>query len=96
VALLLAQFMSGQVAALVVAPLALAVAQSSGLDARALGMAVALGCSLCFPTPTGHPVNIMVLSLGGYRFRDFLKVGLPLTVLSLVLILVGLRVFWGL
>lgn len=96
VAMVLTQFMSGQVAALVVAPLALAAAASAQLDSRALGMAVALGCSLAFMTPYGHPVNIMVMSSGGYHFRTFTRIGIPLTILSILVILAGLAIFWGL
>lgn len=96
IAMLMTQFMSGQVSALVLAPLALAAAQQSGADPRALCMAVALGCSLAFPTPYGHPVNIMVMNPGGYNFRDFLRVGLPLTVLIFAGIIAGLHFFWGL
>ncbi len=95
VALLITQIMSSQVAALVLAPLALVAAQQVGADPRALGMAVALGCSLCFPTPFGHPVNIMVMTPGGYAFRDYMRVGLPLTVIAIGVILLGLKVFWG-
>jgi len=94
VALLLTQFMSSQVTALVLAPLALAAAAGLGADARSLGMAVALGCSLSFPTPYGHPVNLMVMSPGGYTFRDFVRVGLPLTLLVIITILIGLHFFW--
>jgi di/tricarboxylate transporter len=94
IALVLTQFMSGQVASLVLAPLAIVVAQSIGADARAFGMAVALGCSLAFPTPFGHPVNIMVMNAGNYHFRDYVRVGVPLTLLSIVLVLAGLA-WWG-
>jgi len=96
IAMLLTQFMSGQVAALVVAPLALAAATSAQIDSRALGMAVALGCSLAFPTPYGHPVNIMVMSSGGYNFRTYARIGIPLTILVILAILAGLAIFWGL
>lgn len=94
IALLLTQFMSGQVASLVLAPIAIVAATSIGVDARVFGMAVALGCSLAFPTPFGHPVNVMVMSPGNYHFRDYLRVGIPLTLLSIGLILAGLA-WWG-
>ena len=87
---------SGQVAAIVMIPLALAAAQTVGLDARPFAMAVAMGCSLAFLTPLGHPVNIMVMNPGGYSFRDYAKVGLPLTVIAYVLILFLIHIFWGL
>jgi di/tricarboxylate transporter len=94
-ALLMTQIMGGQVASLVLAPLALSAAHISGIDARSLAMAVALGCSLAFPTPYGHPVNLMVMSPGGYHFKDYLRVGLPLTILAFLTILFGLHQFWG-
>lgn len=96
IAMLLTQVMSGQVAALVVAPLALAAAAAAQLDARTLSMAVALGCSLAFMTPYGHPVNIMVMSPGGYNFRNYMRIGIPLTILSILVILAGLTIFWEL
>jgi di/tricarboxylate transporter len=89
------QIIGGQVASLILAPLALSAAHTIQSDPRGLGMAVALGCSLGFMTPFGHPVNIMVMSSGGYTFRDFIKVGTPLTILVIAIILIGLRLFWG-
>jgi di/tricarboxylate transporter len=94
-AFIFTQIMSGQVAALVLAPVAITVASHLHLDARALGMAVALGCSLSFPTPFGHPVNVLVMTPGGYTFRDYFRVGMPLTLLAIVFILTGLHLFWG-
>jgi len=96
IALLLTQLMGGQVASLAMAPLALSAAVDLGVDPRSMGMAVALGCSLAFLTPFGHPVNLMVMSPGGYTFRDFVKVGAPLTILVMLVILAGLYFFWGL
>jgi len=89
------QLMGGQVASLVMAPLAISAAQTLGVDVRGMGMAVALGCSLAFPTPFGHPVNIVVMNAGGYSFKDYLRVGGPLTVLVAAIILIGLYFFWG-
>ncbi|MFZ6026324.1 MAG: SLC13 family permease [Chloroflexota bacterium] len=91
----LTQLMGGQVASLVMAPLAISAAQTLGIDARGMGMAVALACSLAFPSPFGHPVNIVVMSAGGYTFKDYLRVGGPLTILVAILILFGLHLFWN-
>ena len=95
-AALLAQFVSGQVAAISLAPLALAAAAQTNGDPHTILLGVALGCSLTFSTPTAHPTNIMVMSPGGYQFRDYLRMGLPLTILCYILILLGLRIFFGL
>jgi di/tricarboxylate transporter len=94
ITLLLTQFMSGQVASLVLAPVAIVAATTLNIDPRGFAMAVALACSLAFPTPFGHPVNVMVMNPGNYRFRDYLRVGLPLTVLSMGVILLGLS-WWA-
>jgi di/tricarboxylate transporter len=93
---IMTQAMSGQVSALVLAPIALSAAQIMDVDPRSMGMAVALGCSLAFPTPFGHPVNVMVMSPGGYTVRDYLSLGIPLTIIIFVVIIFGLRIFWGL
>jgi di/tricarboxylate transporter len=90
------QLVGGQVASLILSPLALSAALASGADARGMSMAVALGCSLAFLTPFGHPVNMMVMGPGGYTMRDFLRIGGPLTLLLILTILAGLHFFWGL
>jgi len=90
------QFMSGPVAPIVIIPLALTAANSFGIDPHPLAIAVALGCSLAFITPLAHPVNIMVMNPGGYRFKDFFRVGFPLTILAFITILAGLHFIWGL
>jgi di/tricarboxylate transporter len=95
-ATLLTQVMSGQVAAVVLAPIAIAAALHVGAEPRAIAMATALGCSMAFLTPTGHPVNVFVMGPGGYRFRDFLRVGLPLTLLLFLTVLLVLPLFWPL
>jgi di/tricarboxylate transporter len=51
---------------------------------------------MAFITPLGHPVNILVMTPGGYRFKDYLRVGLPLTIILFILLLVLLPVFWPL
>jgi di/tricarboxylate transporter len=93
---LLSQVMSGQVTAVVLTPMAVAAAQQVGADPRAFAMAVAMGCGMVFMTPTAHPVNVFVMGPGGYRFRDFLRVGLPLTLLSCLTLLLVLPIFWPL
>jgi len=95
-AALLAQAMSGTAVAAVVAPVAILAAQRLGADPRAVAMAVVLGASMAFPTPLGHPVNLLVMGPGGYRFRDFLVVGIPLALLLFGVTAALLPVFWPL
>ena len=59
-------------------------------------MAVALATSVAFITPLGHPVNVLVMGPGGYKFSDYTRVGLLLTVLIFSVIILFLPVFWPL
>lgn len=95
-AMLLTQAMNGAAVAVVVAPIAIEAGHQLGVDPRGLAMGVALATSTAFLTPLGHPVNILVMSPGGYSFRDYLKVGLPLTLLVFAGVMLLLPVFWPL
>ena len=84
----LTQFIPGGSATpLVIAPIAITAAQQMGADPRAFAMVVALATSTSFLTPMGHPVNALVMGPGGYQPRDYLWLGLPLVLLSIVLAL---------
>jgi di/tricarboxylate transporter len=95
-AILLTQAMNGAAVAAVVAPIAIQTAQRLGVDPRAMAMGVALATSMAFLTPLGHPVNILVMGPGGYRFRDYFRVGLPLTLLLFALLVLLLPLLWPL
>jgi di/tricarboxylate transporter len=93
---LLSQAMKGAAVSAVIAPIAIQAAQQFGVDPRAMAMGVALATSMAFVTPLGHPVNILMMGPGGYSFKDFFKVGAPLTAMLFVAVLVILPVFWPL
>ncbi len=93
---LLTQAVSGVAVAAIMAPIAVASAAGSAAPAPALGMAVALGSSMAFLTPLGHPVNMMIMGAGSYRFRDYRKVGAPLFALITVVVLVVFALRWNL
>ncbi|HEX4497480.1 MAG TPA: SLC13 family permease [Thermoanaerobaculia bacterium] len=95
-AILLTQAMNGAAVGAVMAPIAIQTAQRIGVDPRAMTMGVALATSIAFLTPLGSPVNILVMGPGGYRFRDYFKVGLPLTLLLFALIVGLLPLVWPL
>jgi di/tricarboxylate transporter len=86
---LLVQVINGPALAAIVAPIAIYAAQQSGGDPHQWALGVALASSVAFLTPLGHPVNVLVMGPGGYGFRDYLRLGFPLTVLVLVVV-VGL------
>jgi di/tricarboxylate transporter len=94
--IVLAQAMKGAAVAAVMVPIAIQAAAQIHADPRALAMGVALATSMAFVTPLGHPVNILVMGEGGYRFRDYLRVGLPLTALLLVVLVLLLPRVWPL
>lgn len=76
------------------APIAVNTAADLGLSPYPLMMAVAIAASASFASPVSHPANVMIMGPGGYRFSDYLKVGIPLTVLVLVLAVLFVPVFW--
>lgn len=90
----LSLFLGGQTAGVILAPIAIAAAEASGSDPRALAMAVAVGCSMAFITPLGHPALLLVMSPGGYTFRDYMRLGLPLTIVIITAALAFLRWTW--
>ncbi|HVO43791.1 MAG TPA: SLC13 family permease, partial [Aggregatilineales bacterium] len=92
----LTQFMGGQVTALVTAPVAISAAISLHTSPQAIAVCVAIACSSSFLTPVAHPVNILMMGPGNYQFRDFFRVGWPLTILSFVMLMIGMVLFWKL
>lgn len=92
--MLLVQTVNGPVVATVMGPVAINIAQQSGADPRTMVMAVAVAASMAFVTPLGHPVNVLVMGPGGYNFKDFVKVGLPLAVLLFFVSMAFLWLFW--
>lgn len=81
--------------AVIFAPIAIQAALGMGSDPRAFAMAVALGTSMAFLIPTAHPVNVMMMGPGGYRVKDFMKVGWGLTAVLVVVVIVVLPIAWG-
>lgn len=82
------QFISNTATAVIFAPVALASAQVLEMSPYPLLMGVAVAASMAFSTPVASPTNAMVMSAGGYQFKDYVKVGLPLQiVLAVIMIL---------
>ncbi len=86
--LLLTELMTNNAAAALAFPVAYGLAQSYGLDVLPFAMAVAYGASASFLTPYGYTTNLMVQNLGAYRFRDYLRFGLPVSVAYTITVLV--------
>lgn len=82
---LLGMFISNTATAVLMAPVALAVAQTLGASPAPFAMTVALAASTAFMTPVSSPVNTLVVGPGNYRFMDFVRVGVPMALISLIL-----------
>ena len=93
---LAAQVMPTAAVAVLMAPIALNTAGNLGLSPYALMMTVALAASASFMSPVAHPANVLVMGPGGYRFTDYIKAGLPLTLVTLLVVLLVLPIFWPL
>lgn len=91
-----AQVMPTAAVAVLMSPIALSTASSEGLSAQALMMTVAVASSCAFMSPVGHPVNLLVMGFGRYRFVDFMKAGFPLLILVMTVVLTVLPLVWPL
>jgi di/tricarboxylate transporter len=83
-------------AVLVMGPIAASLAQQLGYRIEPFLMAVAFGAGSDFLSPIGHQSNTLVMGLGGYRFGDYWKLGLPLSVMVVVLGVPLIMLFWPL
>jgi di/tricarboxylate transporter len=85
-------------AALVVlmSPIVLSAMSDMGVQPETAMMAVAMAASASFTSPISHPANILVMGPGGYRFVDYLKVGVPLTIVVFITVMVMLPILWPL
>lgn len=93
---LLTEAISNTAAAFIVFPIAAATAQTLSLDIRGLAVAIAVAASASFLTPVGYQTNVMVYGPGGYRYRDYTRLGYPLTATVIIAILVGVPLVWPL
>ena len=72
---------SNNAAAAIGTPIAISIAQELGVGPEPFILAVLFGANMSFATPYGYQTNLLILSAGGYKFTDFLRVGIPLTII---------------
>jgi di/tricarboxylate transporter len=85
----LTEFITNNAALVLMFPIAMAAAATHGLDARAVALVVSIAASASFLTPIGYQTNTMVYGPGGYRFGDYIRLGLPLTILVVAVLVLG-------
>ena len=87
-------FMSNTATTALLVPISLSIANAMGADPRAVLMATVIGGSMAYATPIGMPANTMVYGIGGYKFRDYMKAGAPLILVSMIVALVLLPILF--
>ncbi|MFN1835336.1 SLC13 family permease [Balneola sp. MJW-20] len=92
---LLTELITNNAAAVLVFPIVLSLAQSLGLDFMPFAMTIIVAASASFSTPVGYQTNLMVLGPGGYKYSDFLKIGLPLNLMIGVITVSLVPLIWS-
>ena len=93
---ILTELVSNNAIAVIVAPIAIALGQTMGVDPRPLVVAVMIAASACFATPIGYQTNMLVYGPGGYRFTDFMRIGIPLNLSLGVVVCLTIPLIWPL
>lgn len=93
---ILTEIVSNNAVAVIMTPLAIGLAAALGLDPRPLVVAVMIAASCAFATPIGYQTNTLVYGPGGYRFSDFMKIGVPLNLSMSVLVSLVIPFIWPL
>jgi di/tricarboxylate transporter len=92
--IVLTELVTNNAAAALMFPIAIATAPAAGLDPRGVAIAVAVAASASFLTPIGYQTNTMVYGPGGYRFSDYARLGAPLTLAVVAVLVLLVPVFW--
>lgn len=90
----LTNFMSNTATTALMVPIAVSLANSLGADPRSMVIATVIACSCAYATPIGMPANTMVVGLGGYKFKDYVKAGMPLILISFLICMVLLPILF--
>jgi di/tricarboxylate transporter len=89
------EVITNNAAAAISFPIAMAAANQMGVDPKPFFVAIAIAASMSFATPIGYQTNLIVQGIGNYKFRDFVKVGLPLNILIFLISILLIPLFWN-
>ena len=90
----LTQFMSNTASAALLASIGISIAQSIGADPKPVLMAIGIAASMAYATPMATPPNTLVLGPGGFSFNDYVKVGVPLCIITFIVSVIIIPIFW--
>jgi di/tricarboxylate transporter len=93
-ATVLTEFITNNAVAILLTPIAIAIAETLGVDARPFIVAIMFGASASFSSPLGYQTNTYVFGAGGYKFSDFPKIGIPLNVILWIAATICIPIFW--
>lgn len=88
------ELMTNNAAAALAFPISLSIAQHMGVSPMPFFVTICMAASASFSTPIGYQTNLIVQGIGNYRFGDFVRVGLPLNILTLIVTLIVVPIFW--
>jgi di/tricarboxylate transporter len=94
VTLFATELLSNATVAVLITPIAVALAESLGVDPRPFLVCVMMAASAAFATPFGYQTNVLVFNMGGYSYMDFVRVGLPLNLITWVAAMVAIPIFF--
>ncbi len=94
ICIVITNFMSNTATCAFMAPIGLSIALEIGADPRSILMSIVIGCSCAYATPIGMPTNTMVYGIGGYKFSDYTKVGLPLIIINFLVAMILLPILF--
>lgn len=95
VTMLLGNLITAKAGAVLMLPIVLAVSESAGVSITPFIMAVMLASATALATPIGYPTNLMIFGVGGYRFSDYLRIGIPMSVGIWIIASLLIPVFWS-
>jgi di/tricarboxylate transporter len=91
---LFTQVLSNTVTTVLIAPIGLGAAQQLGVEPYAFLMGIAIAASMAFASPVASPVNTLVMGAGNYRFSDYLKIGTPLILITMIVSVLVIPLLW--
>lgn len=91
---IITEVFSNNAAAIMLTPIAIGLANNMGVDARPFAAAIMLGASASFATPIGYQTNMLVYNAGGYKFTDFLKIGVPINIIAWIVASLVIPIYW--